>query len=149
MNSICIGGWNPHLYCQFCDFCAVLFKGKVVLNIALMVLAPGKFVQEVFSSSQAFVSSMHGGQWRLAVICRPCGPSSVTPPNSSSYTRSQPAGDTLLAWAPRSVPSWAMCKMKPDRHLPDVSSLHNVSSLPESLISRWSQPCLLGYTCQE
>ena len=33
---------------------------------------------------------------------------------ASSYVRSRPAGEALLARAPRSVPPWAVCIMKPD-----------------------------------
>ena len=60
-------------------------------------------------------------------------------PTPFSYARSQPAGDTLLARAPKSVPHLAVCTVKPDgRRL--TSSGRNVSSLAESFISRWSQP---------
>ena len=40
----------------------------------------------------------------------------------SSYTRSQPAGEALLARAPRTVPSWAVCKMKDEGRSSNVQS---------------------------
>ena len=49
------------------------------------------------------------------------------------------------ARAPKSVPPWAVCIMKPDRRRL-TSSWRNVCSLVESFISKWSQPRLLGYT---
>ena len=65
---------------------------------------------------------------------------------SSSYARRRPAGEALLARTPKSVPPWAVGKMKPDGHSFDVSSWRDVSSLAESLIWRWTQPRLPGYT---
>ena len=63
------------------------------------------------------------GEYNLAETSIGYRPTLQSPQSEpSSYTRSQPAGEALLARAPKTVPPRAGCKMKPDGRSSHASS---------------------------